>query len=58
MFSTLSIIYEQGSHDIIMLVSGFYYSLLSNKRLYEIALESNMPEFIKYLLNDPQYKEH
>jgi hypothetical protein len=63
-FSTLSSVYEQeddenGSNgDIIMLVNGFYYTLLSNRRLWELAIESNMPEFVKYLLNEKGYQEH
>lgn len=58
MFSLLSGVFEQQSHDIMMLVNGFYYTLLASKRLYEIALESNMVEFVKYLLAEEAFKEH
>jgi len=57
-FSLLSGVFEQQSHDIMMLVNGFYYTLLASKRLYEIALESNMVEFVKYLLTEEAFKEH
>lgn len=52
-FSTLSVAFEHEYHDIIMLVNGFYYTLLSSKMLYDLAIESNMPEFVKFLLSSP-----
>jgi len=36
----------------MMLANGFYYTLLSNKKLYDNAIECNMVEFIKYMMTE------
>ena len=37
-FCLLSTVFEYESHDIMMLVNGFYFTLLANPVLYDIAL--------------------
>ncbi len=37
-FTVLSTVFEYDYQDIMMLVNGFYYVLLTNRRLYDIAL--------------------
>ncbi len=37
-FCLLSAVFEHESHDIMMLVNGFYFTLLASQVLYNIAL--------------------